>query len=128
MINRNVRDLDQVGFDAAQQFAKRARDDSRTQIDERQRLESLAVQDAQQTRQMERELASKQRELQAALRQQEQIVIRQKQVNAVLDSMGLDGARDADELNTRIRELTTKINTDQKSYDNLKSEKQSKIR
>lgn len=119
VINRNVRDLDQVGFDAAQQFAKLARDDSRAQIDERQRLENLAVQDAQQTRKMERDLATKQRELQAALRQQEQIIIRQKQVNGVLDAMGLDGARDADELDTRIRALTTKINTAQTRYSKL---------
>lgn len=119
VINRNVRDLDRVGYDAAQQFAKRARDDSRIQIDERRQLESLAVQDAQRTRQSERELETKQQELQSALKQQDQITVRQNQVNAIIEGMGIEGVANAADVDAKIAGLTTIILADEKSLKQL---------
>lgn len=119
VINRNVRDLDRAGYDVAQQFAKRARDDSRTQIDERRHLESLAVQDAQRTRQSERELETKQQELQAALQQQDQMTVRKNQMNAVIDGMGIKDVRTADDVDNKIKMLTSKIVEDETSLEHL---------
>lgn len=50
IINRNVRSLNQVGYDAAQRFAQQARETAESHVDERRRVETLSVQAAQTTR------------------------------------------------------------------------------
>jgi hypothetical protein len=74
LINRKVKDLNQVGYDAAQRFAQNARREAEEKIDARRHLESLAVQDAQRTRELQRSIESTRKELETALREQERLL------------------------------------------------------
>ncbi len=80
IINRNVKNLNQVGYEQDQRFAERGRQEAEEKTDERRYLESLSVQDAQRTRRAESEAQQLREQLAEAQRRTEELTVQ----NAVI--------------------------------------------
>lgn len=117
LINRNVENLNQQGYEQAQRWAERARREAEERIDERRMKEVLAVEAARRTREIERRMQQTRQELEQAYGQQNDLRVRQNNITAAMDQSGTRIDKiDADitAAETTISELPAKITTAQK--------------
>jgi len=115
LINRNVKNLNQVGYDADQQFARQARIKADESVNERRFLETQSVEAARATRAKERELEEARADLQSALSTRNDLIVAENRFNAVLDTERLPGHPRADidaminAANTRLLAIETEL-------------------
>ena len=81
-INRNVQDLNQVAYDEAQRFAETARQTAANKIDDRRFQETVAVEQARQTRELQHQLDQSKEEL-AKLNQMMQEIAQREATNSI---------------------------------------------
>lgn len=90
IINRNIQDLNQVGYDKAQQAAERARSLASDAVDQRRFRESQSVEAANATRQTEARIRETQDKLAEAREQKNAATIQKKELDEAIVSV-LDG-------------------------------------
>ena len=87
-INRNIKDLNQSGYDEAQRFAQQARDKAADTVDERRFKENLAVESAQRTREIENEIRQTREQLEQTLAAIDQLKVEEQQLNTAAAQYG----------------------------------------
>lgn len=107
-INRNVRDLNQAAYDEAQQFSENARKQAEKSVDDRRYQETLAVEEARKTREIERQISETREKLDEANR--EKIRLDQEKINLEIAIQQMTGGS-ADNLEAAITALEGEIQT-----------------
>ncbi|MCA8992179.1 MAG: hypothetical protein KDA88_09390, partial [Planctomycetaceae bacterium] len=92
LINRNVRSLNQVGYDDAQRVAREARIKAEDAVDGRRYKETVAYEAAQKTREAQRQLQQAQQDLAKLQQEQAELAVQEGNVKYVLDSFVKEGA------------------------------------
>lgn len=88
-INRNIKDLNQSGYDEAQRFAQQARAKAADKIDERRFKETLAVESAQRTREIENEIQQTQEKLEQTYQAVDSLKLEAEQLKTASQQFGV---------------------------------------
>ncbi len=106
-INRNIQDLNQAGYDEAQRFAQQARAEADDKIDERRFQETLAVEAAKRTREVQHELDQARESVVEGNQQKAALTIQKAQLD---NAIRLTTKGDPANLSTSIAETNSEIN------------------
>lgn len=107
LINRNVQNLNQQGYDQAQMFAEKARRSAEDRIDERRFKETLAVDSARRTRELQERLVQAQADLEEALTQKESLQTRENRIRSGLSNPNASDAQITANITDLQNQLTT---------------------
>lgn len=110
IINRNIQDLNQVGYDKAQQAAERARGLANDAVDQRRFRETQSVEAAIATRQTEARIRETQDKLAQAREQKDAAEIKKKELDEAIVSVL--GGQPVDTLGTAISSTDAAIQKD----------------
>jgi hypothetical protein len=120
IINRNIQDLNQVGYDKAQQAAERARGLANDAVDQRRFRETQSVEAAIATRQTEARIRETQDKLAQAREQKNAATIQQKELDEAIVST-LDG-QPAESLPAAISTTENEINNKKETLSSKKED------
>lgn len=125
-INRNIKDLNQAGYDEAQRFAQQARQTAEESIDERRFKETAAIEAARKTRELQHQLGDTRDKLADATQKKAAITIQKAQLeNAIQVTTGADSTElqaSIDATKSAINLNSNNITASSQNIDNLQNE------
>lgn len=107
LINRNVKDLNQAGYDEAQRFAQEARKKAEERIDERRFDETLAVESAVKARETEAALSKAREALAKAQQAKADLIFQRSEIDRAIMAAGGDSAA----LDASVTTTNNEVNT-----------------